>query len=1102
MNEDHVLKESQVNEALISSLLRCDESLRSGKMAVTEIVSTDLEFLQNLELGQAALLELEAAIPRRPKAMPSWAPNQIGRFEIRSVLGSGGFAVVYLAFDPRLNRSIALKIPRPHVLTERDHQRRFVNEARASAKLDHPNIVPVYEAGEDGDLPYIACAWCDGPTLGKWLTTQATRIQPALAARIVKLLTDAVQYSHEQGILHRDIKPGNVLLFPQQGSIDSEFHFVPRLSDFGLAKLLESEHLDSVTSQLIGTPPYMAPELIVGGASNAAATSDVYALGAVLYCLLIGRPPFESASTVETLRQIVERDAVAPHVINPGIGRDLSLICMKCLEKTPLRRYATAAELGQDLDRYLSGKPVTARKTPILVHIQKWYRQRPLVATLLAVSASLAMVLLVLAVLYTASLQDFQKQLQVRNDQLKEQVTELDSAISIANKNKAESESHRRAAEELVFAGDLKLADSLRRAGDIRGAIRILDEYDSPGSSAGKINGHESFAWRYIKSLTSMPGTTLPDTGQVVWDMQLSPDGRKIAMCGDKGIIRILDVKNGYQTIVEDKIATTELNAVTWCDSEPILAVSGDDGLIRICDVVTLKCLRKLDAIPDKHAYRLAFVPGTTRLLVSGQSKDVQLWEATTGQLLQTVETPHERIIENLAISSDGKQFATGGDEGIVCMWSTDSLSVLWQHRITRGKVLGPVTLVRFTPNEKYIAVCGMKNSVYVFDSGTGEQICEWSGLIRLQALAASNNQIFCGDSEGLLRVLSLDEVRRELRPDTQWLGHDAKVSSIIISSMKGDYSETAGFLSTDRSGKLLLWPGQSPVLLPDFAGNQDEAYSTLWGLCWKNNTTLLRRGQRSVDRLDTTTRKVEQVFSSPAPVTCCQYAASAACMVIGNDRGELRVIPDDQSELPSIRVFENVTIGELSVDSAATRAVVRGLNNEVAVVNLHDNQVLERFADRESSAVSPDGRWIVSGRPETQDIEIYDGKTLQLIQRLSAVDLAFSESTFSPDSRLFLSTGRDRTIRVWDCSNWTLLHRISSGSRELGAIALHPDGRILAAGDDENRVKLWDIRSGRELAIVGEFSRPLYGLSFSPNGESLGLCFDNLDVKVIHVPK
>lgn len=1095
------MDDPQINDALLSSLLQFDESLRSGRQADTKTISINADSLEHLDLGQLALLELEAAIPRHMSVIPSWAPQKIGRFEIISVLGTGGFAVVYLAFDPALNRQVALKIPRPHALMKPELRRRFVTEAQAAAKLDHPNIVPVFEAGEDRDLPFIACAFCEGPTLATWMSSRTSPLKPLVAAEIVRELARAVQYSHDQGILHRDIKPANVLLFPKVPGASEHFPFVARLGDFGLAKLIESGDLDTVTSQLIGTPRYMAPELIAGTGQVGDVTPDIYALGALLYCLILGHAPFGSATPAETLRKIVDSDPVSPEIVDPSIGRDLSLICMKCLQKSPQQRYVSALELGEDLDRYLSGRPVQARQTPLVLRLKKWCQRRPAVASLLGVSGCLILALILFTVRYTTSLSGLRSSLENTNSQLKRRVADLNVSIATATHNKLESDANRRLANEQIFAADQQLADELRRSGDIRGSLLVLEKYDGPEAIKRGINGRESFAWRYLRNRTSMPGTSLPDTGQIVWDMGLAPDGNRLALCGSKGIIQILDLQNNYGISVQKQIAATEFNGLAWCSVKPLVAVSGDDGIVRVCEAETLRTVHELKAIPGEHTYGIAFSPGTTLLFVSGYASEVQVWDVSTGQRLETVLTPHTRIIESLSFSNDGKMFATGGDEGFVCVWRTEDRSLIWQQRLQRDQTMGPVSVVRFTPDGKHLAVAALKDSIHLYNAATGELLKQWHGLSRIHALAAHDDAILCGDSDGLMSRFATDNNEQNWRPDIQWIGHLDKVSCIspTLTTIHRDQNR---YFSADRSGRLRLWPEAFPTQDSEIHFSSTDNLLTRSNICWKNDSVLVRCGTETIESINSETRTVTPLLTHDSSVICCQYATDATSLVFADNRGNVVVLPDGQAARAPIIAFKDQQIGELSVDRQATRAVARSTIQNVAVIDLRNKTILTSFSDREASAVSPDGRWVISGNRSTDAFEIFDGRTMQPLRSLSEVDPTNANISFSADSKLFLSEGNDRTIVVWETDTWTVVSRLSTRSRELSELAMHPDGRTAVSMDDEFRLKLWDVRSGRELADLGRQTASPHGLCFSPNGETLAVCYGQLSIKLIVAAK
>jgi tRNA A-37 threonylcarbamoyl transferase component Bud32 len=305
------------------------------------------------------------------------AGKRVGRFEMLRVLGSGGFGVVFLALDPVLARQVALKVPRLEALLSPELRQRFLREARAAAQLDHPGLVPVHEAGEADGVCYIVSAYCPGPTLADWLRQQAEPVPPDTAARLVLRLAEAVQYVHDQGIWHRDIKPRNVLLDPAPPA-EGGLPFTPRLTDFGLA--LAADRVEVTQSGAAGTPAYMAPEQTGGRVREIGPHTDVYGLGALLYEVLTGRPPFGGPTPEATLRQVEGEDPPTPTRLRPGLPRDLETVCLKCLEKAPRRRYASARELADRLRRFLDGRPIPDPPRRWPARLARAARRRPLLS--------------------------------------------------------------------------------------------------------------------------------------------------------------------------------------------------------------------------------------------------------------------------------------------------------------------------------------------------------------------------------------------------------------------------------------------------------------------------------------------------------------------------------------------------------------------------------------------------------------------------------------------------------------------------------------------------------------------------------------------------
>lgn len=308
------------------------------------------------------------------------AIEQLGHYEILETLGQGGFGVVVKAHDTKLGRYVALKIPRAAGLFEGETRERFAREARLVAMLSHPAIVPIYETGSEGSILFIASAFCDGGTLAGWFAGSEKTISPTASAKIVSRLAEAVQHAHARGVVHRDLKPGNVLLHfdgaDPQGNMDAVINAL-RITDFGLAKFEASDQTLTRTGATIGTPAYMSPEQARGASNEVGPASDIYGLGAILYELLTGKPPILEDSHGATMRAIETSTPLGPDRINPAVSRDLAAICLKCLEKEPKHQYADSQQLHDDLENFLQHRPVVARQTGKLTQFGRWCRRNP-----------------------------------------------------------------------------------------------------------------------------------------------------------------------------------------------------------------------------------------------------------------------------------------------------------------------------------------------------------------------------------------------------------------------------------------------------------------------------------------------------------------------------------------------------------------------------------------------------------------------------------------------------------------------------------------------------------------------------------------------------
>lgn len=359
------------------------------------------------------------------KGSANWAdlmPKQIGRFVLHRLLGQGGFGMVFLATDPQLKREVALKVPKPNTLFTPDLRDRFIREATYAAALNHANIVPIYEAGEAGSIAYSASAVCHGLTLDDWRKQLEQAPSPKQCAKIIETLASAVQHAHSRDVIHRDLKPSNIIMQPgaadesvgsrektiaepdedsnsspptsgdkESSTEDSKptrdtatEYWSPIITDFGLAKFLNEDQDVTRTGAIVGTPAYMSPEQAKGKQGNAGRSSDIYALGGMLYFLLVGKSPFSKESILETLRAVQDEPVASPRSFRKEIPRDLEAICLKCLEKKPSQRYESASELQADLIRFLQDQPVVARQKSTMDRVWSWCRRRPAISSLAA----------------------------------------------------------------------------------------------------------------------------------------------------------------------------------------------------------------------------------------------------------------------------------------------------------------------------------------------------------------------------------------------------------------------------------------------------------------------------------------------------------------------------------------------------------------------------------------------------------------------------------------------------------------------------------------------------------------------------------------------
>jgi serine/threonine protein kinase len=433
------------------------EELCAGRTECLDEVRRRISAIRTME----ALLEVGSRTadyvmaPRRDASSLVFDPPG---YEILGILGHGGMGIVYKARQLCPDRLVAIKTILAGAQARPDQLGRFRTEVEAIARLRHPNIVPIYEVSQCHDLPYFSMEYLEGGNLAQQLDKGP--LPAPEAATLMRTLADAVQFAHDRGVVHRDLKPANVLLSISQPGSPSDSSptlagggrlgdAIPKITDFGLAKRLDGAPGQTESGAVLGTPCYLAPEQAEGKTQEIGPAADVYALGAILYECLTGRPPFQGESTLDTLEQVRSCEPLPPSRLQPKIPRDLETVCLKCLQKPPAKRYASAADLSADLARFLSGEPIRARRTPLWEQIAKWAKRKPALATLALVIVAAVVGLLSLWAGFTAALKDQRDRAQHLEGEARHQAQIAWENKQAADRERAEAQEERDLVKEL-----------------------------------------------------------------------------------------------------------------------------------------------------------------------------------------------------------------------------------------------------------------------------------------------------------------------------------------------------------------------------------------------------------------------------------------------------------------------------------------------------------------------------------------------------------------------------------------------------------------------------------------------------------------------------
>ncbi|HXJ61507.1 MAG TPA: serine/threonine-protein kinase [Verrucomicrobiae bacterium] len=1024
------------------------------------------------------------------------AQRFFGDYEIVEELARGGMGIVYRARQVSLNRPVALKMITAGALATPEQVQRFRIEAEAAARLNHPNIVPLYEVGEHQGHYFYAMKLIEGGTCAEWrlqqtrgdrqkasepgrfsMPTQARARQFAAAGLLAKTAR-AVHYAHERGVLHRDLKPTNVL-------IDADGQ--PHLTDFGLAKLAEDDGSLTQTTAVLGTPSYMAPELASGRAGEATTAADVYSLGAILFELLAERPPFVADNVPALLRKIIEEDPPRPSLVRrertPPAGQprlelgrefgrvdgDLEVICLKCLEKEPARRYSSALALAEDLERWQAGEPIRARPVHAGERFWRWCRREPLLAASLGLAVSLLIAVTVVLLLAARRIA-----MARRAEQFERQsALQANRDLGLVNQQLAVS----------VNRLELQLAEERFHAGDASSGLAYL---------AAMLRRDPSNHLATQRLMSALLHRDFP-----------VPIGRSIGQMGR--VVHVEFSRDGERLLVLRENAWTERNEST----------------ARLCDAASGSVL----GTGMEHAASIQgarFSPDGRRVLTYAADRTARVWDGVTGRPI----TPF------LALSANPRCGCFSPDGNWILMVS-ENKAKLWDaatgQPIKEWIVPGPpVVDAGFRPPGNFAFTASVRGEVRLWDlTGAGPDSAERpGGLTGAKAAPALMSATFSPDGARLLTVHS-DQAARLCDPiQGVPIGEPMQHRERIWAAKFSPDGKWIVTVSSDQTAQ--LWDARTarPAGLPlrHYDAVTDAQFSPdskfLVAASWDNAAHLwdvatgqpvgglLRHservmsvdfspdGQRVVTGAADGTAQVWDVRPSSARVIVLKHGGAVHDAVFGRDGrkvatagadGTARVWDaDGQSVGPPLLNGGRLYRVEFSPDG--TRLVVAAADKRARVWEVSTGTLLSTIkhqADVRAARFDGAGRRIVTASLD-HTARVWDAATGQPLTPPLKHDGVIVEACFSPDGELVATASHDHTAQIWHARTGERVTPKLLHAAQVEDAQFSPDGRLLATASADNTARLWNVQTGESVVRPLSHTRLVNAVAFSPDGSRL----------------
>ena len=1070
-----------------------------------------------------------------PGGPPGRAGGSLGAFGDYDLLGEiarGGMGAVYKARQRSLKRLVALKTILPGRLNGEDAVRRFRAEAEAVGRLEHPHIVPVFEFGEAGGRHFFSMGYVEGGSLADKLRDGP--LAPRPAAELVAAVARAVQYAHDRGVIHRDLKPGNVLI---------ERDGTPKVTDFGLARLTEAggeaggdRRADSELTnagQVLGTPAYMPPEQALGKLEIGPA-ADVWALGALLYACLTARPPFQAADPLTTLRWVVENDPVPPRQLNPAVPRDLETAALKCLRKAPGERYASAGALAEDLRRFLAGEPVAARPVSRAERAVKWARRRPATAGLIAASAVAVVALTAVAV-----------------------GARYARALAVAH---AETEAALDVAGTYLYVNRVGMAGRYLEENDPGRARELLDAADPR---------RRGWEWDYLDGRLDTEAVKFEGGTNGILSLAASPDGRFLSWSGDSGGegVGLWDARTGRRRILSPGGGGPLAGTVAFSPDGTLLAVGGQGlpidppqpvSLFRFADLRAALDAAGADAagadekpaavaavapfreLPAAIGYfgGLRFSPDGTRLAVApgdhaGDRARVRVFRILPDP---AADAPLEAAVRDLpmggpsvydvAWSPDGRSLAAGGGHFFAAGTKADGRVRLWDVATwqLRGELAGDdgtTAALDFAPDGKTLASGGTDGVVRLWDvSGAPDQWASRTalrghdGTINRLAYAA-DGRLASGADDRTVRIWDAGDApgpRALLRgPSSEvrglaWLPADglARLPADGLARLPADGNDDGEFVGPrlaagGNDDVVRVWDGEPAEAA---LGGFDDV---VWAVAVSPDGRFVAGGSfdDTVRLWDRRTDAAPRVFAHSGDVNAVAFSPDGTRLASGagdwSDETRLGEVQlrdvADGSLLRRLEGHPRVCWTVAFSPDGRTLATGGGeLQNGPGSVILWDLKIGRRRWEIDtptgafSVAFNPAGDRLalyhaVGGNGKVAVVNAADGAALFA----SAVDrpLNAADVEFSPDGAALLLAANTR-LEVLDAADGTVRGRIPPYDYDVWRAAMHPGGTRVATAMYAGDLKLWHVETGQELLTLKGHRGPAFDVAFSRDGRTL----------------